>query len=229
MRTEVISHSLSYTTAHDSPQTTIVQRRKAMALPDILRFCDVFELRPSLVSTREILDVFTSIALPGEIGLTDHKIGYRNQLTKQGAAKQSLEEEKIKPESLPPSSQNIRTERKRSGDNNAGDTPPMPDDIEEDDECSVYFRSDSGSGNLMRVTSRRASTASSGSWSRRKRTVYIGRLQRFPLRSVDSSLSPGDRGFGLSGVSPDTVLGELVWIVLPYDVEVLLRIGMDLV
>lgn len=181
-----------------------------MALPDILRFCDVFELRPSLVSTREILDVFTSVALPGVVGLTDHKIGYQNRLPEQVAAKQSLEEEEVMPETLPSSAQSICAERKRSGDNNAGGTPLMADDIEEDDECSVYFRSDSGSGNLMRVSSRRTSTASSGSWGRRKRTVYLGRSQRFPLRSVDSRLSPGDRGFGLSGVSPDTILGELV-------------------
>lgn len=209
MRTEFISHSLLYT-YHGFPQTTLVQRRKEMALPDVLRFCDAFELRPSLVSTREILDVFTSVALPGEMDITDHAIGYQNELPEQVPAKQSLEEEEVKPATLLPSSQSICAERKRSGDNNAGGTLPMPGDIEEDDECSVYFRSDSGSRNLMRSSSRRTSTASSGIWGRRKRTVYLGRSQRFPLRSVDSRLSPGDRGFGLSGVSSDIVLGELV-------------------
>lgn len=32
-----------------------------MALPDVLRFCDAFELRPGLVSTREIVDGFKEV------------------------------------------------------------------------------------------------------------------------------------------------------------------------
>ncbi len=32
-----------------------------MTLPDVLRFCDAFELRPGLVSTREIVDAFKEV------------------------------------------------------------------------------------------------------------------------------------------------------------------------
>lgn len=32
-----------------------------MTLPDILRFCDAFELRPGLVSTREIVDAYKEV------------------------------------------------------------------------------------------------------------------------------------------------------------------------
>ena len=32
-----------------------------MALPDVLGFCDAFELRPGLVSTREIVDGFKEV------------------------------------------------------------------------------------------------------------------------------------------------------------------------
>lgn len=32
-----------------------------MTLSDILRFCDAFEIRPGLVSTREVLDAFKEV------------------------------------------------------------------------------------------------------------------------------------------------------------------------
>lgn len=32
-----------------------------MFLPDILRLCDAFELRPGLVSTREIIDAYKKV------------------------------------------------------------------------------------------------------------------------------------------------------------------------
>lgn len=30
-------------------------------MPDVLRFCDAFELRPALLSTREVLDAFKEV------------------------------------------------------------------------------------------------------------------------------------------------------------------------
>ena len=36
-------------------------RGATMTLPDILRFCDAFELRPGLVSTREIVDAYKEV------------------------------------------------------------------------------------------------------------------------------------------------------------------------
>ena len=32
-----------------------------MTLPDVLRFCDAFELRPGIVSTREIVDAYKEV------------------------------------------------------------------------------------------------------------------------------------------------------------------------
>lgn len=81
------------------------------------------------------------------------------------------------------------------------------DSVEEDDECSVYFRSDSTGGDLARRCSRSASI-SSGANGRGKRTVYLGRSQKFTLRRVESRLAVGDRGFGLSGAPVADVGGE---------------------
>lgn len=77
------------------------------------------------------------------------------------------------------------------------------------DECSLYFRSDSGcEGDRMPSPSRRTSTASNGSTGGKgKRTVYLGRTQAFSLRRIESSLSVDARGFGLSGVSA-AAIGE---------------------
>lgn len=36
-------------------------RSREMVLPDVLQFCDAFELRPGLVSTREVLDAFKEV------------------------------------------------------------------------------------------------------------------------------------------------------------------------
>lgn len=89
---------------------------------------------------------------------------------------------------------------------------------QDDDECSLYFRSDSGAeGFRMPSPSRRTSTSSSsggggGSGGRGKRTVYLGRTQAFPLRRVESNLAVDARGFGLSGVCPDrAIAGEGLW------------------
>lgn len=73
------------------------------------------------------------------------------------------------------------------------------------EECSLYFRSDSGcEDHRIPSPSRRTSTASSSdTGGRGKRTVYLGRAQAFPLRRVESSLAVDARGFGLSGVSVD--------------------------
>lgn len=81
------------------------------------------------------------------------------------------------------------------------------------EECSLYFRSDSGcEGHRMASPSRRTSMASNsdaagngGKGGKGKRTVYLGRTQAFPLRRVESSLAVDARGFGLSGVSADAV------------------------
>lgn len=85
---------------------------------------------------------------------------------------------------------------------------------QEDDECSLYFKSDSGVDGQHRMPfpSRRASSASSssrggGGSGRGKRTVYLGRTQVFPLRRVESSLAVDARGFGLSGACPDIAIG----------------------
>lgn len=81
---------------------------------------------------------------------------------------------------------------------------------QEDDECSLYFRSDSVcEGRRVPSPSRRTSTASSGSvGGKGNRTVYLGRTQAFPLRRVESSLAVEARGFGLSGVCPEIAAGE---------------------
>ncbi|CAM9810177.1 unnamed protein product [Ectocarpus sp. 6 AP-2014] len=84
----------------------------------------------------------------------------------------------------------------------------------DDDECSLYFRSDSGAeGYRMPSPSRRTSTSSSGGGGgggggggRGKRTVYLGRTQAFPLRRVESNLAVDARGFGLSGVCPERAI-----------------------
>ena len=75
------------------------------------------------------------------------------------------------------------------------------------EECSLYFRSDSGSeGHRVPSPSRRTSTASNGdTGGKGSRTVYLGRAQAFPLRRVESSLAVDARGFGLSGVSADAI------------------------
>lgn len=85
---------------------------------------------------------------------------------------------------------------------------------QEDDECSLYFKSDSGAECQHRTAtpSRRASSASSsgnrgGVSGRGKRTVYLGRTQVFPLRRVESSLAVDARGFGVSGACPDAATG----------------------
>ncbi|CAM9350548.1 unnamed protein product, partial [Hapterophycus canaliculatus] len=84
---------------------------------------------------------------------------------------------------------------------------------QEDDECSLYFKSDSGVEGQHRMppSSRRASSASSSSRGgvsgRGKRTVYLGRTQVFPLRRVESSLAVDARGFGVSGVCSDSTAG----------------------
>lgn len=88
--------------------------------------------------------------------------------------------------------------------------------LEEQDECSVYFRSDSVGENRVASSSRRASTCSGsgGGGGKGKRTVYLGRTQAFPLRRVDSSLDSGGRrvgfgcGFELSDVSDACKAGE---------------------
>ncbi|CBN74420.1 hypothetical protein Esi_0020_0141 [Ectocarpus siliculosus] len=84
---------------------------------------------------------------------------------------------------------------------------------QDDDECSLYFRSDSGAeGYRMPSPSRRTSTSSSGGGGggggggRGKRTVYLGRTQAFPLRRVESNLAVDARGFGLSGVCPERAM-----------------------
>ncbi|CAM9228445.1 unnamed protein product [Ectocarpus sp. 12 AP-2014] len=83
---------------------------------------------------------------------------------------------------------------------------------QDDDECSLYFRSDSGAeGYRMLSPSRRTSTSSSsgvggGGSGRGKRTVYLGRTQAFPLRRVESNLAIDARGFGLSGVCPERAI-----------------------
>lgn len=73
------------------------------------------------------------------------------------------------------------------------------------EECSLYFRSDSGSeSHRVPSPSRRTSTAShNDTGGKGKRTVYLGRTQAFPLRRVESSLAVDARGFGLSGVSAE--------------------------
>lgn len=77
------------------------------------------------------------------------------------------------------------------------------------DECSLYFRSDS--------PSRRTSTASnSGVGGKGKRTVYLGRIQAFPLRRVESSLAVDARGFGLSGVAADAIGEGVLLIQIPF-------------
>lgn len=86
---------------------------------------------------------------------------------------------------------------------------------QDDDECSVYFRSESiCEGQRLPSPSRRTSTASSGGLSggKGKRTIYLGRTQAFPLRRVESSLAVDDRGFGVSGVSPDIAAGKMTLI-----------------
>lgn len=82
------------------------------------------------------------------------------------------------------------------------------------EECSLYFRSDSGSeGRRIPSPSRRTSTASNGdTGGKGKRTVYLGRAQAFPLRRVESSLAVDARGFGLSGVSADAIGADLLLI-----------------
>ncbi|CAM9151288.1 unnamed protein product [Ectocarpus sp. 12 AP-2014] len=82
---------------------------------------------------------------------------------------------------------------------------------QDDDECSLYFRSDSGAeGHRMLSPSRRTSTSSSGGGGggsgRGRRTVYLGRTQAFPLRRVESNLAVDARGFGLGGVRPERAI-----------------------
>ncbi|CAM9206655.1 unnamed protein product, partial [Ectocarpus sp. 13 AM-2016] len=83
---------------------------------------------------------------------------------------------------------------------------------QDDDECSLYFRSDSGAeGYRMLSPSRRTSTSNSsggggGGSGRGKRTVYLGRTQAFPLRRAESNLAVDARGFGLSGVHPERAI-----------------------
>lgn len=75
------------------------------------------------------------------------------------------------------------------------------------DECSVYFRSHSGS-NSERQSSSRRSSASSSVPSKRKRTLYLGKTQRFPLRRVGSIVVSSDGGVGLNRIPADDTTGE---------------------
>lgn len=93
------------------------------------------------------------------------------------------------------------------------------------EECSLYFRSDSGSeGHRVPSPSRRTSTASNGdTGGKGSRTVYLGRAQAFPLRRVESSLAVDARGFGLSGVSADAIGAGLLALENNTDCSVSLR------
>eukprot|EP00903_Cladosiphon_okamuranus_P010271 g9725.t1 len=291
-----------------SRQSARCTRGAIMALPDVLRFCDAFELRPGLVSTREIVDAYKKVAYPGVVGLTDEEIGFsgtkpkpdtihskckdgsppireelphqatsssantschrdradeavplgdttivssalRNDavprdMTLEDLAKTNDVEELATgqgPSQIESSRQHpdghamARTERKRGGgaqeladEDTRGDSGITRSiDHKENstrwawsrrgtEECSLYFRSDSGcEGHRMPSPSRRSSTASNsdkgcngGKGGKGKRTVYLGRTQAFPLRRVESSLSVGERGFGLSGVSANAEGGS---------------------
>lgn len=54
-------------------------RGAKMTLPDVLRFCDAFELRPGLVSTREIVDAFKEVKHSYDTSC--HALGFSQRLS----------------------------------------------------------------------------------------------------------------------------------------------------
>lgn len=78
--------------------------------------------------------------------------------------------------------------------------------LEEEDDCSAYFRWGSAGEERLRTQLRRTSTGS-GVDGRGNRTIYLTRYQRFPLRRLDSRLALSDRSFGMGDVCADDVVG----------------------
>lgn len=190
-----------------------------MALPDVLRLCDAFELRPCLLSTNEILDAFSSVVLPGVLDLTDEGVGNCKQLSAHIAdlqhrpAEETAEVEEV---SKFPSSKSVgvESEGSRRHDttryNAASDAVNPSKACKEDDKCSVYSRPDLEGETPVKSAYRQTSPTSSAIGSKGKRNVYIGRAQRFPLRSADSRLSTSnDLTVGISGASSHSDLGEM--------------------
>lgn len=138
------------------------------------------------------------VVFPGVLGLTDEEIGYSNPRP-TSAHKRS--------KSTPPRKHAAHT---LANDSKLADNSTSPATTTKSHTSSTWavengvdLKIEISRGNHG-LTSKGPSSCGGFTTENGRRTTYLGREQKFPLRRVESHLAAGDRGFGLSGVADNS-------------------------